>query len=354
MGIKDAGVHPQDPAQSSRPGAGALPEEPAQRCHPPSRGGQPRGFVAARSLLMTGIADVWASVQGGTTAEHERAGLILMVLSAAMFSLMAAMAKLLLPHTPTQAVVLSRGVMMTAVFVVFAARRSIPILGRRPSMLMLRGLLGYAALSCYFYSVQHLPLGDAVLLQYSHPAFVAALAPVLIGEKMERGHWPLVLMALAGVALIVGPSGELRHGALIGLSGSMLSGLAYMTVRELAKTEHPVTIMIWFPLMTIPGSLLATIHAGHAALPSNALEVLGHFAVFASALLGQTALTLGLVRVRAARATAISTSGPVFGLAFGWLIFGTKPSPTSLAGTALVLGALWLLARKGSQPAAAR
>jgi drug/metabolite transporter (DMT)-like permease len=304
-----------------------------------------RGVFAARSLLITGIADVWASLQHETTAEHERAGLILMVLSAAMFSLMAAMAKLLLPHTPTQAVVLSRGVLMTAVCVAYAARRGIPILGRRPGMLMLRGLLGYAALSCYFYSVQHLPLGSAVLLQYSHPAFVAALAPILLGEKMERGHWPLVLIALAGVALIVGPSGELRRGALIGLSGSMLSGLAYMTVRDLAKTEHPLTIMVWFPLMTIPGSLIASLHAGRASIPSDSLEAIGHVAVFATALLGQIALTLGLVRTRAARATAVSTSGPVFGLAFGWLFFGTKPTPTAIAGTALVLGALWKLAR---------
>ncbi len=322
--------------------------ESIDRSRPEPRGWPPRGFLAARSLFITGIGDVWAHVQRETTATNERAGLTLMVVSAAMFSLMAAMAKLLLPHAPTQAVVLSRGVMMTAVCAAYAARRGIPILGRRPGMLMLRGLLGYAALSCYFFSVQHLPLGDAVLLQYSHPAFVAALAPLLIGEKMERGHWPLVLMALAGVALIVGPSGELRHGAFVGLTGSMLSGLAYMTVRELSKTEHPVTIMIWFPLMTIPGSLIGSLHAGRAAIPTTSLEVVGHFAVFATALLGQIALTLGLVRTRAARATAISTSGPVFGLAFGWLFFSTRPSPTSLAGTALVLVALWLLARRSA------
>ena len=298
---------------------------------------------------MTGIGEVWESVRRETTAEHERAGLLLMVLSAAMFALMAAMAKLLLPHEPTQAVVLLRGILMTAVCAAYASRHGIAIWGRRPGMLAVRGLLGYAALSCYFYSVQHLPLGDAVLLQYSHPAFVAALAPLVLGEKMERGHWPLVLMALAGVGLIVGPSGELRSGALVGLSSSMLSGLAYMTVRQLAKTEHPLTIMIWFPLLTIPGSLVASIHAGRAALPTTPLEVVGHLAVFATALLGQLALTWGLVRTRAARATAISTAGPVFGLAYGWLIFGTRPSPTSLAGTALVLGALWLLARRAGR-----
>src|SRR5258706_8774389 len=123
---------------------------PTDRRQPASRVWRPRGFLASRSLLMTGIADVWSNVQGVTTAEDERAGLLLMVLSAAMFALMAAMAKRLLPHTPTQAAVLSRGVMMTAVCVAYARRHDIPILGRRPGMLMLRGLLGYAALSCYF------------------------------------------------------------------------------------------------------------------------------------------------------------------------------------------------------------
>jgi drug/metabolite transporter (DMT)-like permease len=261
-----------------------------------------------------------------------------------MFSLMAAMAKLLLPNTPTQVVVLSRGVLMTAVCVAYALRRDIPIAGKRPGMLVLRGLFGYAALSCYFYSVQHLALGDAVLLQYSHPAFVAALAPFVLGEKTSRGHWPLVLMALAGVALIVGPSGELRGGALVGLSGAMLSGLAYLTVRELARTEHPVTIMIWFPLTTIPGALVGTILGGRESIPRDGVEVLGHLAVFATALLGQIALTAGLVRARAARATAVSMTGPVFGLLFGFAFFGTKPTLTSVAGTALVIVALWKLA----------
>lgn len=305
-----------------------------------------RGILAARSLLLTGVADVWASVREGTTARNERAGLVLMVISAAMFSLMAAMAKMLLPDTPTQAVVLSRGLLMSAVFASYAARTRVTLVGKRPGMLLLRGLLGYAALSCYFYSVQHLPLGDAVLLQYSHPAFVAALAPVVLGERTGRGHWPLVVTALVGVGLIVGPSGDLRSAALVGLTGSMLSGLAYLTVRELSKTEHPITIMLWFPLTTIPGALVGTILGGRASIPRSGLEVVGHLAVFATALLGQITLTEGLVRARAARATAVSMTGPVFGLVFGLALFGTKPTLASVTGAALVIGALLVLARK--------
>ena len=299
-----------------------------------------------KSLLLTGLADVRSAVQEQARRPGDRFGLTLMVVSAACFALMAAIAKRMLPDTPMQAVVLSRGLLMTATFVTMARRQGVPILGNNPRMLLVRGLLGYGALSCYFWSVQHLPLGDAVLLQYSHPIFVAAIAPFFLREATGRWHWPLVFAALVGVALIVGTAGHLRGPALIGLTGSMLSGLAYMAVRKLSKTEHTLTILVWFPLATIPLSLIATLHAGRAALPKSGLEVAGHLLIFASALLGQYTLTMGLARAGAARATAVTMTGPVFGVLFGWLMFGTPPAPASVVGTIIVIAAVVLLARR--------
>ena len=53
-----------------------------------------------KSLLLTGLADVWASRKDTRGRPGDRVGLELMVVSAAMFALMAAVAKKLLPHTP--------------------------------------------------------------------------------------------------------------------------------------------------------------------------------------------------------------------------------------------------------------
>lgn len=300
---------------------------------------------ASRSLLMTGIAEVWFAARQQAKGGGERFGLLLMVVSAFFFAAMAAFAKKLLPDTPIQAVVLSRGVMMTAIFVGAARWQGVPIFGKRPGALLMRGLLGYAALSCYFYSVQHLPLGDAVLLQYSHPVFVAAVAPLFLGERTGGSQWVLIAAALAGVALVVRPAGEVRVEALVGVAGSMLSGLAYIAVRKLSRTEHPMTILLWFPLATIPFSLAATLSAGRAAIPRDGSEVAGHLLVTATALVGQIALTHGLARAGAARATAVTLTGPVFGLALGFLMFGSVPTAASLAGTGVVLAALALLAR---------
>jgi drug/metabolite transporter (DMT)-like permease len=311
-------------------------------------------LAATRSFLLTGIADVWSTLRDGEARGSPRSGLVLMVVSAAAFAAMAAFAKKLLPHTPTQAVVLSRGVMMTAVFATLAWKRGIPVLGRRPGKLLVRGHLGYGALSCYFWSVQHLPLGDAVLLQYSHPIFVALLAPLVLRERTGPVQLALVALALGGVALIVHPTGALRSAALIGVLGSMMSGIAYLTIRELSRTEHPMTIVVWFPLASLLPSLIATLRAGPAALPRDASEVAGHLLVTASALVGQVTLTFGLSRTGAARATAVTLTGPVFGMLFGYALFGTVPTVSSLLGTAIVLTALaalgWMSA-KGPIPA---
>lgn len=288
-----------------------------------------------------------SSSEAPPAAPADRAGLLLMVASAAFFAAMAAFVKLWLARVPNQAVILSRGVLMSVVFVAAARWRRVPIVGKRPGRLLFRGLVGYAALTCYFFAVKRLPLGDAVLLQYSHPVFVALVAPWLLGEKVGRGHWGTLAVALAGVALIVGPSGDLRDAALVGLAGSMLSGLAYMTVRDLARTEAELTILAWFPLATIPGALAGTLASGRAAIPQNRMEVVGHLAVFVTGLLGQITLTAGLARAGAARATAATLCGPVFGMLFGLLLFGDIPKAASLAGALLVLGALARLATRG-------
>lgn len=295
-------------------------------------------------MLLTGVADVWTAVQTATGKRADSTGLVLMIASAASFSAMAAFSKLLLPGVPTQAVVLSRATIMAVTFAAMARWKNVSLLGRRPVRLLLRGLLGYGAVSCYFHSVQVLPIGDAVLLQYSHPVFVAVLAPMILAERIGRWHWWLVLVALAGVALIVGPSGHLRSDAVVGLCGSVLSGLAYITVRDLSRTEHPLTILFWFPAVMIPGALAGALYAGERSIPQSGREVLGHLAVTATGLIGQFALTEGLARTGAARATAVTMTGPIFGMIFGYWFFATLPAASSLAGTALVIGALILLA----------
>ncbi|MSR75909.1 MAG: DMT family transporter [Planctomycetes bacterium] len=275
-----------------------------------------------------------------------------MAASAFCFALMAALIKLLLPQAAPQVIVFWRGAGMALIFAAVAQRRGVSLLGHNRRTLLLRGVVGYLAVSCYFASVQHLKLGDAVLLQYSNPLFVALLAPLFMAEPSGRAHWALVGIAFAGLGLVVGAEGSLDSGVALGLTGSLGSGIAYMSVRHLTRTDHALTIMFWFPAVSVLGSLAMCLADGTTLWPATLQESLGLAAVMLTGLAGQVVLTLGLARTQAARATAITMTGPVFGLIFGWLFFQQAPLLLSSLGALVVITALCMLAlRKPAQSA---
>lgn len=303
-------------------------------------------------------------------------GLWLMVASAAAFAAMAPFTRKWLQGIEPQSIVAARAVVMTALFLAWGRLRGIDLRGHDRLGLLLRGTIGWLAISCYVWSTQHLPSGQAVLLQYSHPVFVAAIAPLLLRERPGPGHWPLVVAAFGGLALAIGVGDEIDRNAVIGLVGALLSGLAYLTVRRISATEAPVTIVFWFSLVMLPTSLVSCFTpwslldslagwlgggrgngapAARAALrllPATAGEWTGYLGVVVAGLIGQITLTEGLKRAGAARATAVTMAGPLFGLLFDRLFFARSPSATVLGGTLLVVAALTLLGLwKPSAPA---
>ena len=172
LGVVPFGVdHPQVPrlgAALARSGVAALLYwSPAMRDH------------RLDPADVADIASAYERLINRPSIDAARTGLLGACVGGA-FALMAAVLKLWLSGAPTQAVVFSRGLVMSTIFVLLARRRRVPLAGSRPGKLLLRGLLGYGAISCYFASVSRLPVGDAVLLQYSHPVFVAMLAPVVL------------------------------------------------------------------------------------------------------------------------------------------------------------------------------
>lgn len=302
-------------------------------------------------------------------------GLWLMVASAACFAAMAPFSRRFLQAIEPQSIVLARAVVMTALFAAWGALRGLPLGGRDRRGLLLRGVVGWLAISCYVWSTQHLPSGQAVLLQYSHPVFVALLAPWLLRERPGPLHWPLVLLGLAGLAIALEVGASFERAAAIGLIGALLSGIAYLTVRRISATERPLTIVFWFSWVmlpcslasfALPESLIDGVAARLGALPASALtgaqrhvlprdggEWLGYTGVVVAGLIGQLTLTEGLQRAGAARAVAVTMVGPLFGLAFDACFFRIAPTPLALGGTLLVVATVALLAfLKPAAPAA--
>jgi drug/metabolite transporter (DMT)-like permease len=114
----------------------------------------------------------------------------------------------------------------------------------------------------------------------------------------------------------------------------MLTSLAYVSVRELASTESPLVIVIWFPMVS--GLLSLPLVLLNPVVPSGN-ELLLLVAIGLCTQAGQLGLTEGLARLPAARATPIGYVQVAFASFWGWWVFGEKLGSTTLLGGGLVL-----------------
>lgn len=274
-----------------------------------------------------------------------------MVGSAFAFAAMSALVKLAAERLPSQEIVAARAAISLGLSLALLRRAGVrPLLGRRRGLLLLRGLFGFTALSCVYYAIAHLPLAEATVLQYLHPVFTAVLAAALLREAVGRRWLSGSLLSLLGVLLIVRP-GPLTAGswgldpfaAAVGVAGALASACAYVTVRRLARDEHPLVIVLYFPLVTLPATLPGLVRHG---LWPEGLEWLwlGGVGVFAQ--LGQVWLTRGLQHEPAGRATGLAYLQVVFAGVLGAALFQEVPTPLALVGALLVFAGAFVVGRK--------
>ncbi len=285
-------------------------------------------------------------------------GLRYMAAGALAFSVMSLLVKMVGARIPTMEVVLARSVVLLVLARAALLRRGASPWGNNRRLLLLRGVLGFTALTCFYYAVIHLPLADATVIQYTNPVFTALLAAVVLSEALRAREVVLALASLGGVVLLARPAFLFGGGAEaldplatgIALTGAVFSAAAYVTVRRLGKDEDAMVIVFWFALVSVIGALPATLPV--AVLPTRR-EWLLLLAVGVTTHLGQVFLTWGLQRERAGRAMAVGYLQIVFAGIWGFLFFAEVPDRWGVAGALVIVGSTYLVARsrRGVRPA---
>jgi len=282
-------------------------------------------------------------------------GLWFMVGAAFFWSLMSLFVKIVGQRLPSQQIVLIRA-LVTLIYSYILIRWSgvATLWGTNKPLLWLRGLFGFAALSSFYLAVTKLPLADATVLHYTNPVFTALLAVPLLGESLSQNEVAGALLSLTGVALIAQPT-FLFGGAGtalnllyvgVGLFGAVSAATAYVIVRKLRATEHPLVIVFYFPFVSTLGG------APTAAITNLQWPTLWEWVFLIAGVAGcaqiaQVLLTNGLHRIRAGRAMSVSYLQIVFAALWGLLVFGEIPNLWSVTGAALVIGGTILTARSG-------
>ena len=304
----------------------------------------------------------------GNSRSSESTATLWMISSALSFSLMGVCVKALGGRIPVTEVVLARSVVSLLLSVVMLRQAGLNPWGQRRWLLVLRGVIGTAALLCVFAALARLPLAPATVLQYLQPTFTALLAWLLLRERVGPRVLLAALLGWLAVVLLSSPA-ELSGlfgpvaslllgqrsaplplaGVVLALAGALLSACAYVSVRALGRSEHPLVIVFYFPLvglvLTLPAVLIDPV------LPTGA-ESLALLGVGLFTQLGQIGITKGLLGLPAARATAMSYGQVPLAALWGWWFFQEPLDPDTALAAVLVLAAT-LLSLRPARPAAA-
>jgi len=211
---------------------------------------------------------------------------------------------------------------------------------------LLRGAIGVAAMFCGFWAIAHLPLAQAIALNYSSPIFVTIAAILMLGERVRARRWAAVIVGFIGVLVIVRPySQAFSVQSLVAVAAAVLSALVAVQIKQLSAIDKADTIVFWTYALWVPMTLLPTLFVWKTPQGIDWLWlVMAGLMGTAGQLLWTRALKLGEVSAL----TPISfTQLPVVTLA-GWLLFDEIVDTPTMLGAGIILASTFYSARRES------
>lgn len=262
-----------------------------------------------------------------------------MSLAIFFFSLMNLCVKFI-SHIPAVEVVFFRSVISFTISGAILLKQRVPLLGNNRKILIIRGVTGTIALVSYFITLQNIPLAGAVTIHYMAPIFTSLLGVLIVRERVNPWQYVFFLLSFIGILVIQGVDTRITLGyALIGVFGAVFTGLAYNMIRKLKDSEHPLVIIFYFPLVSIPITGLITLY--NWVMPQNwdwlYLLLVGTLTQF-----GQFYLTKSYQSEELSKVSVISYIGIIFALGYGFLFFNEHYQFVAYLGMALVLAGVIL------------
>jgi drug/metabolite transporter (DMT)-like permease len=216
----------------------------------------------------------------------------------------------------------------------------------RPRLQFLRVLLSSLEVAAFFLATVYLPLADVTTYYLACPIFVTALSAIVLRERVGWRRWSAILIGFCGVVVALRPSSQtVSWPALIALGGSLSFSVLMLITRSLRATPDVVMASAQFAGTFLLGALMAPF--GWVTPDANSLALF--------ALAGCIAVSALLCVNRSLKLAPASVVVPyqysmiVWAILFGLAVFGDVPSPATIAGAAIIIGAgLYIFLRERS------
>jgi len=213
------------------------------------------------------------------------------------------------------------------------------------ALLALQGLILALHWTAFFQAIVVSSVAIGLLAFSSFPLFTAALEPILLRQRPSPPEIIAALLILPGIYLLV-PRFSLDDHATQGVLWGLLAGATFALLsvinRGLTARYPSVTLSLYqdgvAALVLLPTVFLLPVGG---ALTPRALLLLAALGLFCTAL-AHTLFIASLRDITAQLASVIAALEPVWGIVFAWLALGTMPTPRTLVGGAIIVGAALL------------
>jgi drug/metabolite transporter (DMT)-like permease len=281
-------------------------------------------------------------------SQRRRRGQIYVALAAVAWSTAGVLQRQLTLDTATQ-------VFGRAVFAGLALLAYVAVVerGRVAEAFRSVGLAGVAVALCvatasgaFIAALNHASVARVLFILAVSPMLAALLARVALGEPLTRRTVMTMVLALGGVALMLGSPGE---GSPAGDGLALLAALAFAVMVVITRWRHDVSMA---PATCLSQAILVV-----AFLPfASPGEIGGGDVGWLAALgigqigLGFALLTVGARLIPAAQVGLITLLEVVLGPLWVWLALDERPSTLTLAGGAIVIAAIAIQTREAPEP----
>lgn len=277
-------------------------------------------------------------------------GILLMLLSALLFSTMQIIIHITGERVPLMEQVFFRNIVSLVICFIIIRRHGLSMFGERKyqPLLFMRSIFGLLGLVSLFYAASRAAQADVTILSKLSPFLITLFAFLFLKETIAKIQVPALLIAFGGAFLVANPS---FHSNLFPLFLAFLcaifSSVSYTLLAYFKDKVDAITVIMHFStfcaVVSLPFFIL------NMTLPSLGdfllLLLMGTFGGF-----GQIALTYAYRMAPASEVSIYNYSGILFSMFLGYAILGETVPYTSLLGGALVVAASLLTYRYSRHP----
>lgn len=238
---------------------------------------------------------------------------------------------------------------------------------KRPSALRLKrkeipvliayGILGVAMTQyLYFVALVYLPVGVALLIEFTAPVMVALWMRLVWKEPTRKTVWLALGMAIAGLALVA----QIWNGFALNAVGVIAALLAAVSLtifyilgdKQMRVENHrdPVSLVMWGfaaaalfwaivqPWWSFPWDLLSgdsePLGSAEVIFPIWSLSI---YLVLLGTVIPFWLTVESLKHLRASQASTVGLTEPLFATIIAWILLGESLTLVQLSGGALIL-----------------